>query len=193
MNLRHFNRIIILLSIAFLSACKATHTATRSPVPAVKPGTSVTSTVILKEKISPRIINAGNVSATEVVTYAERFLHVPYLWAGTSPDKGFDCSGLIFYTFRQFKINTPRVSKEFTNAGTEVSTLNSMRGDIILFTGSDPSSGVVGHMGLITENHNGIIRFIHAASGEGAGVIISPMSTYYVQRFVKVIRVFKNM
>jgi cell wall-associated NlpC family hydrolase len=107
-------------------------------------------------------------------------------------ENGFDCSGFINYVFNHFKISVPRVSKDFTNAGQAVSTLESKRGDIILFTGSDPNSGVVGHMGIITRNDRGVLQFIHAASGKGGGVMISTMNSYFMPRFVKVIRIFKN-
>ncbi|MEO7265870.1 MAG: C40 family peptidase [Ferruginibacter sp.] len=157
----------------------------------IKPGTEIKSTVVLTEKIPARTINTKNVVANDVVSLAESFLGYPYLWAGTSPDKGFDCSGLVFYCFKKFNISTPRVSKDFTNAGKPVSSLESKRGDIILFTGGDPNSGVVGHLGIITENNNGILKFVHSASGENGGVIISPMNSYFIPRFVKIIRVFK--
>ena len=41
-------------------------------------------------------------------------------------------------------------------------------------------------MGIITENNKGMIRFIHSASGNGAGVMISGMNRYFVERWVKV-------
>ena len=63
------------------------------------------------------------------------------------------------------------------------------RGDIILFTGSDPNSGIVGHMGIVTDNKNGEVEFIHASSSRG--VMISGMNSYFVPRFVKVNRIFK--
>ena len=67
---------------------------------------------------------------------------------------------------------------------------DSKMGDIILFTGSDPKSDVVGHMGLITSNEKGKITFIHASSGVGKRIMKSQMNAYFVLRFVKVIRVF---
>ena len=86
----------------------------------------------------------------------------------------------------------PRVSKDFTNAGKRISLNESKPGDLILFTGTDTTGWVVGHMGIITENENDKIRFIHSASGKSIGVIISGMNTYFETRFVEVIRVFKE-
>lgn len=66
----------------------------------------------------------------------------------------------------------------------------SKKGDLILFTGTDTTGWVVGHMGFVTQNDNGKIKFIHSSSGKSIGVIISELSKYYATRFVKVIRVF---
>ncbi len=157
------------------------------------PPSEIKSTVILKEKIPLRTINTKSVSANELVTFSETLIGTPYLWAGTTPAKGFDCSGFIYYVFNKYKITVPRISKDYTNAGKEVSTLSSKRGDIILFTGYDINSGVVGHMGIITKNDNGYLQFIHSASSTDGGVMISEMNGYFIPRFVKVIRVFPSL
>ena len=149
------------------------------------------STVIIKNKVSARYINTGKISANDVASYAETLQGVRYKWGSTSIQNGFDCSGFIYYVFTHFNIKVPRTSVEYTNAGIELLPEYSKRGDIILFTGSDPGSGIVGHMGMITKNYKGEIEFIHCASGEDIGVIISHMNSYFIPRFVKVIRVFK--
>lgn len=180
--------ILFIFITAGISSCSSSRKTTTYTI---RPGTQINSTVVLTEKIPARTINTKNVIANDVVSLAETMVGIPYLWAGTSPDKGFDCSGLVYYCFKKFNIITPRVSKDFTNAGKPVSSLESKRGDIILFTGGDPNSGVVGHLGIITENNNGILKFVHSASGENGGVNISPMNSYFIPRFVKIIRVFK--
>ncbi|HWH63026.1 MAG TPA: hypothetical protein VNS50_07115, partial [Ginsengibacter sp.] len=72
-----------------------------------------------------------------------------------------------------------------------VSLEKSKPGDLILFTGTDTTGWIVGHMGIITQNENGNIQFIHSASGKSIGVIVSGMSKYFELRFVEVIRVFQ--
>ena len=62
-------------------------------------------------------------------------------------------------------------------------------GDLILFTGTDSTKRIVGHMGIVTENINEDIQFIHSTSGKAYGVTISPLSGYYAGRFIKVIRI----
>lgn len=154
------------------------------------PGNELKSRVVLKERIAPVKIDVKNADPDEVVALAESMQEVPYLYGGSSPVKGFDCSGFVHYVFGRFGVKVPRVSKYFTNAGAEVPPKQAKRGDIILFTGSDANSGEVGHLGLITTNRNGNIEFVHAASGVGKRVMVSGMNSYFIERFVKVIRVF---
>ena len=125
-----------------------------------------------------------------MIQFAESLIGVKYKYGSSVKENGFDCSGFVWYVFNHFNIKVPRVSESFTNAGKEVSIVESKAGDIILFTGSDVSSSVVGHMGLISENKGGKITFLHAASGGGKGVMRSEMSEYFITRFVKVNRIF---
>ncbi|MDQ2721649.1 MAG: C40 family peptidase [Bacteroidota bacterium] len=177
--------IFFLFSILIFASCSASRKINRREEASSK---DVSSVVIIKNKVPTRAINAKNTSADDVVSFAETLIGVKYSYGSVVKEKGFDCSGFINYVFNHFKISVPRTSVDFTNAGKEIPIKESRRGDIILFTGSNPKSGVVGHIGLITENKNGELRFIHAA--ESSGVMISGMNSYFVPRFVKVNRVF---
>jgi cell wall-associated NlpC family hydrolase len=84
----------------------------------------------------------------------------------------------------------PRTSEQYTNAGKEVDLSDSKKGDLILFTGSDPKAGKVGHIGILVENKSGKLTFIHSASGGNKGVCYSGIDKYFAERFVKVIRIF---
>ena len=172
--------------LVILQSCSAAHHATRRTEETN--AADIRSTVRLKTNPAHRNINTKKVLPAPVVAFAETLQGVPYKYGSAKKENGFDCSGFITYVFNHFNISVPRTSAEFTNAGTDVPIVNSLPGDIILFTGSDPNSGVVGHMGLITENNAGVLHFIHASTS--AGVMISGMGPYFVPRFVKVIRVF---
>ncbi len=127
----------------------------------------------------------------ELVSFSETLIGVPYVYASTDPKVGFDCSGFITYVFNRFGIRVPRSSVDFTNEGTEVPVGEAKRGDIILFSGTNPEERHVGHMGLVVSNSD-TLRFIHATSGKAMGVTVTPLSTYYMKRFVKTIRIFKQ-
>ena len=173
------------LSLLIFSSCSSSRKISK---PAETNSGAIHSTVKIKKKVPAKIINTRNVTADEVVDFAETLIGVKYKYGSSKKENGFDCSGFINYVFNHFGIPVPRISYDFTNAGKEVPIKDSKRGDIILFTGSDPKSGVVGHMGIVTENKKGNLQFIHAS--ESRGVMISGMNSYFVPRFVKVNRIF---
>ena len=125
-----------------------------------------------------------------IVSFAQSFLKVPYLWGGVSP-KGFDCSGFLYYVYRQHKINVSRTSSSYSNKGTEVKFENVKPADILLFTGSDASNRKIGHIGMVLSNINGIVLFIHASSSrKHYGVTVTKYNdSGYVKRFLKAISI----
>ena len=84
----------------------------------------------------------------------------------------------------------PRSSVDFTNVGLEIPREGACPGDLILFTGTDSTIRIVGHMGIVESNEHGNLLFLHSTSGKAYGVTISPLQGYYEARFVKVIRIF---
>jgi len=134
-------------------------------------------------------IYTGHATPDSIVAFAETLKGVPYKYASSDPYEGFDCSGFITYVFNHFNIKVPRSSVDFTNVGLEVPLPVAKPGDLILFTGTDSSIRVVGHMGIVTENADSL-RFIHSTSGRQFGVTTTTLNNYYKGRFVKVIRVF---
>ena len=137
-------------------------------------------------------INTNNITPGELVNYAQSLTGIPYKYACTDPREGFDCSGFITYVFNHFKIAVPRSSVDFTDVEREIELKNAKRGDIILFTGTDSTIRVIGHMGIITSNPGEELRFIHSTSGKAYGVTTTPLNSYYQSRFVKVVRIFKQ-
>ena len=150
----------------------------------------VPDTIITKIKKEEPAIETGSVSPYAIVGYAKTLIGTRYLYGSTDPKKGLDCSGFITCVFNHFKIKVPRSSVEFTDVGQEVNYQGSQPGDIILFTGTDSTIRVVGHMGIVVSNDNNRISFIHSTSGKQYGVTITELSPYYMSRFVRITRVF---
>ena len=146
---------------------------------------SPTSATKPKVFIKPLSINRN-----EFVATAKKQLGVPYKYGSALPENGLDCSGFVSHVFGQFNIKAPRTTVAFTNEGKEVALNRARVGDIILFSGNDHASGVVGHMGIITNTDNPIM-FIHSASGKSVGVILNTLTGYYQKHFIKVISIFE--
>jgi cell wall-associated NlpC family hydrolase len=156
-------------------------------IDSIKKDTAVKPIAIID---TPKIIlPAADSLPKQLVNFAKTLIGTPYLYASTNREKGFDCSGFITYVFNHFKITVPRSSVDFTNVGTPINIKNAVGGDLILFTGTDSTSTIVGHMGIVTENTDSL-RFIHSSSGKANGVTITALNKYYVKRFVKVIRIW---
>jgi len=91
----------------------------------------------------------GSVSGENaVVDAAKNYLGVPYLWGGTDPAKGLDCSGFTQRVFADLGISIPRTSSQQATAGTAVAGLADARpGDLVFFDNSSSRAGI-DHVGL---------------------------------------------
>ncbi len=127
--------------------------------------------------------------AQKLVKYARTLRGIPYKYATSNPEVGFDCSGFVNHVFSQFGIDVPRSSVNFKNAGSTVPESEATPGDIVLFTGTDPKSRRIGHIGIIVRNDEDGIKFIHSTSGKPYSVVITPLAGHYERRFLKVIRI----
>jgi peptidoglycan DL-endopeptidase CwlO len=86
-----------------------------------------------------------------VVGIALQYLGVPYVWGGSSPSTGFDCSGFSMYVFAQVGVSLPHHAASQYNYGTPVPYDQIAAGDLVFFSG-------LGHMGIAIGND----QFIHA-------------------------------
>lgn len=186
----HFMKIIFVLGLLIIASCTQSETGDSYIEPAKDtaqiPAKEITYTSENEE------IQTGNTTPPELIAFAETLIGIPYKYASTDPSQGFDCSGFITYIFNHFRIAVPRSSIDFTNIKREINVEEAKPGDIILFTGTDSANRNIGHMGIITSSANNEYQFIHSTSGKANSVTITPLNTYYLKRFVKVIRVFKE-
>ncbi len=118
-----------------------------------------------------------------VMQRAFSLLGTPYRWGGTSPDTGFDCSGLVGYVFRTIGIDLPRVSREMAGSGTPVNDRNALaEGDLVFFGRNGKR---IDHVGIYV----GDGKFLHAPR-TGRDVTVSSLTTgYWSQKFLQARRV----
>ena len=138
--------------------------------------------------------NSSTIKAKEIVSYAKKFLGVPYVYGGASPS-GFDCSGFTMYVFEHFGISMRHGAQAQAKLGEKVSAdkssksslLNNLEvGDLVFFLDYE-TMDEIGHCGIYIGDGN----FIHASSGSGYCVKINSLlpGEYYNTRYCAARRV----
>jgi hypothetical protein len=90
-------------------------------------------------------VSGRGVDGATIVAKAQEQLGVPYVWGGESlAEGGFDCSGLMQWTYKQFGIDIPRVSRDQATAGREVSAAEARPGDLVFFKRDRPAPDHIG-------------------------------------------------
>lgn len=125
----------------------------------------------------------------QLIKFAKTLIGIPYRYASSSPEKGFDCSGFVNYVFENFGFKVPRSSSVFPTAGKPVSLKNAKVGDVLIFTGTNPKIRSIGHVGIVYSIEGDEIKFIHASSGKANGVTITELNTYYKSRFMEAVSI----
>lgn len=131
-------------------------------------------------------------TADSLINYAKQFMGKGYCYGSCAPQKGFDCSGFVYYVYGQFNIKVPRASMDYQKYGRIVPPDSARPGDVIVFTGTNAKNRKPGHVGIVLSKPGEEMQFIHSSSGKKAnGIIISSYATspYYKQRFIKVVRI----
>lgn len=129
--------------------------------------------------------------AEAIIRFAEQQLGTRYCYAGTTPAGGFDCSGFVYYVFKQFDISVPHSTAMLIDVGRPVERRHARPGDIVVFTGTAATSTTPGHAGIVLSEPGEPLRFIHSSSARReSGVKISQVEgSDYERRFMQVRRV----
>ncbi|AKJ97128.1 MULTISPECIES: C40 family peptidase [Pseudomonas] len=111
-------------------------------------------------------------TSSNVLSRAVNVLGTPYRWGGSSPSKGFDCSGLVKYAFNDATFDLPRTSNAMAAGhGEKVERKDLKPGDLIFFK---LKSRRVNHVAIYLGND----RFIHAPR-RGKSVTIDTLNKPY--------------
>ena len=155
------------------------------PYPASFKYTPAMGSIVFKPRLgTPKMIALGPARPVQGATSAKAaaalqralsYLGLPYLWGGSSPSTGFDCSGLTWFVFKEQGITLPRVAADQARVGTPIRTIEELLpGDAVFFA---DSSGYIHHMGL----YMGDGKMVHSPR-TGDVVKISDITTGYYRR-----------
>ena len=109
---------------------------------------------------------------------AVREVGVPYRWGGSSPAGGFDCSGLVYWTYGRLGIELPHSSYALYDQSRRVARSRMKPGDLLFFSG-------LGHVGI----YIGRGRMVHAPHTGTRVQVVKLTRSSYGTRLVGVRRV----
>lgn len=98
----------------------------------------------------------------------------PYRYGGHNPARGFDCSGLVYYSYQRAGMSVPRSTEAQRQHSRKISASSLARGDLVFFNQQGKFSS---HVGIYLGNS----RFVHAPSG-GKHVRIDNLNSDYWQK-----------
>lgn len=135
------------------------------------------------EYLLVNVDSAPTVGASTLIETAKRYLGVPYVYGGSAPGTGFDCSGFVQYVFRQHGISLNRTAdQQYQYDGVAVSRANLQPGDLLFFSNS---GGSVDHVGMYIGDN----QLIHASYSAKKVIISDITSSYYVTNYIGAKRV----
>jgi len=117
-----------------------------------------------------------NVVGRRAVSIALQQVGTPYRYGGSTPS-GFDCSGLVYYSYANAGKNIPRTTAGQWAGLAPVEGRNLLAGDLLFFN----ISGKMSHVGMYVGNG----QFVHAPSSGKSVSIENLRSDYYRNAFVR--------
>jgi cell wall-associated NlpC family hydrolase len=127
-------------------------------------------------------VEATSQDAERAAGHALRMVGRPYRAGGESASSGFDCSGLVQFSYRQAGVAVPRSTELQLRATRTVSRANPRLGDLLFF---DQEGKKKSHVGI----YLGEGRFVHAPSS-GKQVRVDRLDSRYWQAHLSDVRRF---
>ena len=93
--------------------------------------------------------------ANRATDYALSMVGVPYRYGGSTPEQGFDCSGLVQWSYGRAGLRLPRSPETLAGVSTPVPYAKLRRGDLLIFTQLGKKSS---HVGIYVGGN----RFVHS-------------------------------
>lgn len=126
------------------TAAPVVRKAVKVTVRTISPGARVSRKASGSDTVrTPAVAPKGSVGGSSVLAIAARYLGIPYVYGGTTP-QGFDCSGYTSYVYRQLGTSLPRTANQQMAASRRISRSQARAGDLVFFV----SGGRAYHTGI---------------------------------------------
>lgn len=112
-----------------------------------------------------------------IIHKAEEVIGTPWVYAGLTPGKGFDCSGFVIWTYGELGYEFPHSTKMLAQIGTPVSLKEAKPGDLVCFGSKAWQPNSVYHVALVHSREGEKVYMIHC--GTSNGVCIVPLTSGY--------------
>ena len=134
--------------------------------PAAAPKPPVRAADAALEPAPPAMARGAGPKALAALEEAKKYTGTPYKWGGSTPQTGFDCSGLVQWAYAQAGVQIPRVTDAQIAAtnGTAVRRSELLPGDLVFFR---DASGYVHHVGHLDGRRQVPARPAHRRRGQG--------------------------
>ncbi|MGE7946126.1 NlpC/P60 family protein [Lysinibacillus sp. NPDC093688] len=119
------------------------------------------------EKSEQKVVvgsGSGTASSGDAISTAKQFLGRSYVWGGSNPSTGFDCSGLVQWSYQQAGVSLPRTASQQYLATQRISASEARVGDLVFFS---YGSGIA-HVGIYLGNNTMI-------DAQNKGVVIESL------------------
>ena len=160
---------------------------TKQPTTTSRSSTSRETTTVPNTTETPKTEPTSQVQQTvakssvgdKMVQMAKSYVGYKYVYGGSNPSTGFDCSGLVYYICGKLGYSVNRTADNQIYNGVAVDKANLQPGDLVFFTNYKTNKGI-GHVGIYIGNN----QFVHASTPT-TGVIVSSLGeASYVNRYV---------
>ena len=101
-----------------------------------------------------------NGTVDQLLAFSKTFLGSPYVWGGSTPTPGFDCSGYVQYVYNKFGVHLNRVTWDQYQEGQSVAESDLKPGDLVFFSTYAPGAShvgiYIGHRMMIDDSDYGV-------------------------------------
>lgn len=127
--------------------------------------------------VPPTVSSKEMMLRNTIVSFAQQQLGTNYLYAGKTPETGFDCSGFTSYVMGKNGIKVSSSSRDQALQGSAIAVSKVKPGDLIFYRRS-PSEAIF-HVSLVISNDGKDIKVVHSTTSRGVIVDNITASKYW--------------